>query len=255
MSAPLHTLDRLVRRIPDGFLLRGSLLTRQWARGFPRVAQDLDLLGTGPYAVDATIDRLAEAFSRDLGDGLQVPRDGVRGHAIWEGSDFPGVRVTVPTGPRDTVSVDVGFHDPVVPPAITLPYAPERGAPFPVQAVHRVTMVAWKLHGLVEWGETRWRCKDLLDLWLLCDAPFDVPDPTVGDAVRVAFESRGNPVQDAFFALQPRRWRTPAARLRWSTWVEDASLALPLEPTELVHTIEARLAPALRDLALPAEPA
>ncbi|MCB9676338.1 MAG: nucleotidyl transferase AbiEii/AbiGii toxin family protein [Alphaproteobacteria bacterium] len=239
MPAPQHVLDPLVRRLPDGFLLRGSLLTRQWAAGFPRVAEDIDLLGTFPYDADEVVRRLATAFE-GVADGA------MRGRAIWSDTPFPGVRVTVPTGGA-SVTIDVGFHDPVVPPAIALVYVPERGESFPVRAVHRVTMVAWKLHGLSEWGDARWRCKDLLDLWLLCRDPFDVPVATVSEAIEVAFTSRGCDVRDVG-VLRGARWGSPQARLRWSTWVRQSGLPVSDEPSELVADIDARLAPSLEEL-------
>ena len=81
---------------PDShrLVLRGGMLMRHWFRPLLRPAADLDLVGTGEYSVEET----AEQFSRLLADGtvddgVIFDPDRFRAEAIWQASDYPGVRL------------------------------------------------------------------------------------------------------------------------------------------------------------------
>lgn len=215
MRDPLERLDLLeavLRALPDeGFVLRGSVLARQWIPGFPRLPQDLDLVGTGTWDVDAVQATVAERLEAD-----RFPR--VRASPLWEHTAFPGVRLQIrargETGLHG-LTVDVGFGDPLVPDPVTWTYRPRVGPSFPVRAVHPATAIAWKLHGVAERPPHAWRPKDLLDLDLLT-AHHPVDASTLQQAVRAAFESRGDRVEDAARVLSDGRFTGPDAHRRWS---------------------------------------
>jgi hypothetical protein len=78
-------------------------------------------------------------------------------------------------------------------------------------------MLAWKLHGLCEHGERRWRPKDLHDLVLIGEAvPADVAD--LRAALRAAFESRGCTLADASAVLDAPWWTGRRAAARWDEY-------------------------------------
>lgn len=233
----IDLLEDVLRALPDdGFVLRGSLLARQWIPDFPRTPEDLDLVGTGTWDVDRVAASVAERL-----DPERFPR--VRGSALWEHTDFPGVRVQIrargSTGLHG-LTVDVGFGDPLVPEPSTLTYRPRTGDPFPVPAVHPATAIAWKLHGVAERPPHAWRPKDLLDLDLLLAAcPVD-PD-ALRDAVRAAFVSRGDRVDDALAVLRDGRFDVPDAPRRWSDAFGPTAPTLP----HALERVRAHLLPAL----------
>ncbi|MCB9675333.1 MAG: nucleotidyl transferase AbiEii/AbiGii toxin family protein [Alphaproteobacteria bacterium] len=241
-----------MRRLPwDAHVLRGSLLTRQWVAPFPRRAGDLDLAGKGDDRVEATADALLPPLAADVGDGVAFRVEACRATGIWrETPGFPGVRLALRAVAFDrpvAVTVDVGFGDPLVPPAEPFTYAPLVGTPIDVRAVARTTMVAWKLHGLAEWGEVRWRPKDLLDLWLL--TPLDDDPDTVAGALRAAFTSRGFDPRDAERVLAGAWWAGPAAQMRWRRFLaDDPRIDPPRNPATLRDAVRERLAPAFARL-------
>ena len=248
-----HFLEAILRRIghtPDPILvLRGSLITRQWAHPFPRIAGDLDFLATFPHDVGRVTDRILPTLAADLSDGVRFLADRCRGRGMWLDSDFPGVRLTVEAevfGHIETATIDVGFGDPLVPEARVVDYRPVAGDRFEVWAVHRATLIGWKLHGLAEWGHARWRPKDLLDLWLLVT---QLPPPPVVDlapAIRVAFTSRGYDVHDARRTLVDPFWGTHQAAGRWRrlcTTYHDTPI--PQTPAMARDVVLSHLDPAL----------
>lgn len=249
-----HFLEAVLRRLPVGrepaLALRGSALTRLWVAPFPRPANDLDFVGAFPHSVADTAARLLPPLAAELSDGVRfdVPRCTAKG--IWEGSEFPGVRLTVfadVCGEPHVTTVDVGFGDPLVPPARVADYAWAFGGSGGVWAVHPATLIAWKLHGLAEWGRTRWRPKDLLDLWLLLNAPAGRVEPdTLAGAVRAAFVSRHYDPADARRTVEDPRWGTFAARARWNRFRdEQPDLPIPDSLAAVRDDVAARLAPAL----------
>ncbi len=241
-------------------MLRGSLITRLWAAPFPRVAGDLDLLGTYPHSVARTERLIWTALAAPLPtdaapDGLSFEIDRCRARAIWSDSDFPGVRLSVSArglGRRLHTTIDVGFGDPLVPAAAPVDYPLQVGGSARIWAVHPATLVGWKLHGLSEWGRSRWRPKDLHDLWLLLRAPVlcgTSPPDRLAEAIEVAFTSRGDTSADAVRVLADPAWQAPASDMRWRRFCEQQpTIPVPEDLTAVLTVVRDALAPALSRL-------
>ena len=247
-----HFLEAALRRLSiagdTGFVLRGSMITRLWAAPFPRIANDLDFLGMFPYSASETAHRFFPTLATEAPDCVRFDVPRCRVAPIWEGSEFPGVRLTLfadVLGEPHVTTVDVGFGDPLVPGAEWVNYRFLMGDVAHVWAVHPLTMLAWKLHGLAEWGHVRWRPKDLLDLWLLTNTPITDTE-LLAHAVRVAFESRHYTVAAARETLEDPYWNTFSARARWNRFrAEQAGIPIPESVVEVRDTVRSRLAPAL----------
>ncbi len=246
-----HFLEGILRRLggTDAFALAGSMLTRVWSGAFPRAAADVDFLGTFPHDVAETTRRFVPPLAADHDDGIRI--DITRGFSkgIWQDTAFPGVRLSVIGklfSQRQATTVDIGFNDPLVPPAERIAYPPVWGDPVPVFAVHRATLAAWKLHGLAEWGDHNWRAKDVLDLWLLTVEPLPADEMT--DAIRAAFVSRGYAVADAARVLaDAARWGDAAAQAKWAALFRECQPdPVPVMLTDAIADIRRRLAGCLR---------
>jgi hypothetical protein len=229
-----------IARAPEGasFVLRGGVLTRAWIAPLRRPARDLDYVGDFPFDVEGTARRLAPALAMELPDGVRIdaPRAAVRG--IWLDTEFPGVRVDLAIGlgrPDQRLSLDIGFGDPLVPPATPL----ELVGGVVVRAVRPETQLAWKLHGLAEMGAS-WRPKDLADVWAIA-ARVPLDHTALSRAIEAAFGSRGLPAAAAAAALRAPHWPTKAARVRWAAQPRDG--VPDLEQT--LAEVRARLAPVL----------
>jgi hypothetical protein len=252
-----HVLEGVlgrVARLPGAdFVLRGGMLTRAWVAPQPRVAADLDFVGTFPHGVDETARRFRPALSAaGIEDGVCIDPASFRARGLWLRTAFPGVRLSVRAGlgaADQELQMDVGFNDPLVPPAYLMDYPTLLpGAPVRVWCVRPETAVAWKLHGLAEMGPQGWRPKDLLDLDLITRAvPLDTAD--LVPAIEAAFLSRGYALADAGVLSAPDWWGLKSARVKWADFRrERADLDVPDDLQAVVGRVHERLRPALRAL-------
>lgn len=249
-----HLLEGIARRVAladsaeRSLLLRGSLALRLWLPGSRRLAQDIDFIGTFPPSVGRVEQIVRQALALDLQDGLSFPLDRLRARAIWADSAFPGVRLSMRAllfGRPAVVTSDVGFGDPLVPPQAAAEALSSAKIPLVIPSVHPITLAAWKLHGLVEWG-ARWRPKDWLDLWLLSEILEQAAPETVASALVAAFESRGCRAQAAREAIEDPLWGSPVASERWDRFCEALPRGISPGPLHLVRRrVQDRLQPAL----------
>jgi len=244
-----HLLEGLLRRLAaspviDDFVVRGGLMTRMWSPG--RTTRDLDLVGDHPFDVERTTERLRAICRVSVDDGLQIDADTLRSEGIWLHTAFPGVRARIPVAFGSTaiaVTADVGFGDPLVPPAEWIDYPTLVGDPPRVRACALECQAAWKLHGLAE-NRARYRPKDLADLARIARVgPLDTA--RMVPAIVSAFASRGYALHQAVDILYESFWATRQARARWTDTGAPGTLTAALAVTR-----EA-LAPALA--ALPTE--
>jgi T4 RnlA family RNA ligase len=201
MEAALRRVAGCARR--EALVLRGGLLSRAWLGPALRSADDLDFLvpagtpGPYPWGPALTHEVFAAALGADLGDGVAFDLARLEAAATWEETDAPGVRLQVEAtvdgeGPV-LLQIDVGFGDPMDPGPAEYDFPFSQGAPASVRAARPETALAWKVHGLFEHRDGRWRPKDLWDVKLLLEhLPMD-PEALLR-ALPIAFSSRHTPL-------------------------------------------------------------
>lgn len=216
---------RRVERSPyaDRLVLRGSLVTRRF---FPsRVCEDVDHI-----LLDGKADELQRVAEAVIAVPDEEPLEIVAREKLWPDTETPGHRVVFANG----VQVDIGFGDP-----ITVP--PERvtieGAS--IWAVRPESMIAWKLHGLVELGPRgRWRPKDLYDLFLY--AALEVDREELRKAIAMAFSSRSDSIVLLDPLMTDATWGTSrGSRNRWKRFRRDEMATAPALP-DAIAKIRAR---------------
>jgi hypothetical protein len=259
--ARVHLLQGVLRRLASSphveeFLLRGGLLMQLWVGPGRRATRDLDLVGLYPLDVEATARRLEAVLAAAVQpDGVSFALDSLRGGVIWPETDFPGVRFFVEAslpGERAELQIDVGFGDPIVPPAVWVDYPSPDGPPARVRAVTPELMTAWKLDGLFDHGPKRWQGKDLYDLYLLTSrCPLDVG--LLSEGIRVAFEAHADPLEAVPGVLYDRSWwEKESSRARWEKFRAAAGVPVPADLVEVAAAVARALRPALgRLIALP----
>ncbi|MBE9206953.1 nucleotidyl transferase AbiEii/AbiGii toxin family protein [Nostoc sp. LEGE 06077] len=220
-----HILESLLRRVAYSadtadLVLRGGMLTRLWVPPGHRIAVDVDFLGLYPFDIESSTKRFRELLATDgFSDGVVFHLESLESHGIWLEDPFPGVRLQVDASVlnyRQQLQIDVGFNDPLVPPAQWLDYPTLVTAePVKLQAARPELMAAWKLHGLIEQGAKRWRGKDLYDLMLLATVvPLD--KILLPEAIKVAFSSHNDDILEVQTILsQPQWWDTGKNRRNW----------------------------------------
>ncbi|MCB9743676.1 MAG: nucleotidyl transferase AbiEii/AbiGii toxin family protein [Alphaproteobacteria bacterium] len=222
--------------------LRGSLLTRAWLGPDLRRAEDIDFIGLFPSDPERAEALLRRALAREAADGVRFDPETLRAWPTWEETDAPGLRVVVEAaleGARREVQLDVGFGDPMDPPPAPFPYPAEAG-PIEVLAVRPETAVAWKLHGLFEFPNGRWRPKDLWDLRLMLE---HVPlDPEVlGRAIHLAFTSRHTHLGVIQRLLDGEMGHSRSSRVAWRGFLRDAHGPVPEDKEPVLTWVAERL--------------
>lgn len=172
-----YALERLLYRVSKSahggeFILKGAMLFTIWSKHPHRATKDLDLLGSG----SPDLERLAGVF-RDVcvasveDDGVSFEPRSVEARRIKEDAEYEGVRVTLVGklgSAQLAVQIDVGFGDSVVPPPTTVEFPTLLPFPGPViRAYAKETVVAEKVHAMVDLGMANTRMKDFFDLWFL----------------------------------------------------------------------------------------
>ena len=238
-----HLLAHLVERVArtaggDGFVLRGGMLMRAWLAPEPyRATRDLDYIADFPFDRDVVHARFAAALAPPH-DPIAIETRDLVAQPIWEGTEFPGVRLTVALGvgaPDQRVSIDVGFHDPLVPAPATIAFGATR-----VRAVRPETQLAWKLHALAEIGAS-FRPKDLADLTMIV-ARVPLVDADLLPAIRAAFESRAFTLAQARATLAAPHFATKTARTYFAPYRARVG-----ELADAIAAVRARLDPILED--------
>jgi hypothetical protein len=253
-----HVLEGVLRRLarmPTAaeLVLRGSMRTRVLVAPRVRIADDLDFVGTSVQDAAEMAKKFARTLdSSEIDDEVSIAVDSLRAWGIWQDTAFPGVRLSLRAGfgtADQSLQIDVGFNDPLVPPPQRIGYPMLLGDAEPVWAVRPETAVAWKLHGLAEMGPLAWRPKDLHDLYLLLESvPLD--DEWLPAAIEAAFVSRGYAVTDAAAVFTtPGWWELKSARVKWREHRRNGSAADEVEELQgVVGRVQERLRPALQQL-------
>jgi hypothetical protein len=223
------------------FVLRGGVLTQHYVGAERRPTRDLDFLGLFPRDLTDTQDRLEAILAVDESDGITPHLDTLAGEVIWQETAFPGLRYRLDasvSGEVLSLQIDVGFGDPLVPPAVWIDYPPR------VQAASPELLAAWKLDGLLDHGAKRWQAKDLYDLHLLTTR-CQLDRAGLAEGIRVAFETHGNSLAEVRAILDdPAWWRSAPARAKWEKFREAASCEVPEDLPGLAAGVAAAVRPA-----------
>jgi predicted nucleotidyltransferase component of viral defense system len=244
-------LERLLHRLArsqhaDRFTLKGAMLFTVWAGEPHRATRDLDLLARGTPALDELVAVWRDVTAVDVDDdGVRFDRDSIKASVIREGRVYEGVRVVLLAqieSARIDLQIDVGFGDAVVPPPrrVLLPVLLDFPAP-EMAAYAPETVVAEKLHAMVEHGEINTRLKDYYDIWWLMTRGM-VDGALLVEAIAATFARRRTPQPAALPpALSSAFATNPAKERQWRGFCRRAAIHDP--PT--LPVVIARIAPSL----------
>ncbi len=251
-TAKLAALEGVLRRVARSrlarhYVFRGSLYTRALVGAEAREAVDVDFLSLRRADAGETALLVGAALAADRRDGVGFDFGSVRARTIWAETAAPGVRIFVfatAGGEETEVQIDVGFGDPLVPDAVPFVYDAVAG-PVRLPACRPETLVAWKLHGLVEFGRRRHRAKDLYDLALLVSrVPLD--EAMLVEAVLVAFWSHALPPSRVVAALEDPFWlETERSARAWEEFRASAPQHASASPLDCFTTVRSALLPIL----------
>lgn len=174
-------LERLLYRLtqlPEGedFILKGAFTFLIWEGTLGRQTRDLDLLGSGPPEPERLrkiLLRACEAKVKD--DGVEFDTENLEVQPIREGAEYEGLRAKLYAyigSARLRLQIDVGFGDATEPPPEKEVFPGLLDFPEPEVKTYRPeTVVAEKLHGMMQYGRANTRMKDFYDIWRISSRP------------------------------------------------------------------------------------
>jgi hypothetical protein len=240
-------------RLPDAgdFVLRGGMLLRHWFRPVPRPAEDLDLVATFPFDVEAAAARFLPVFADGCSDGVAFDAERVRVESIFLDTGSPGVRVfasgTVGTAEAD-FHVDITFGPPPRPAPVfgSLPTACAEAAR--VWMCRPEAVAGQKVQALWHLGMLSWRPKDLNDLrLLLARVPMQVEDLRASITAYLA-DLGGSESARSVFGPESW-WGMKLSSARWLDFAKSAGgQGVPRDLSAVVAEVAGRLAPILEGL-------
>jgi hypothetical protein len=240
-----HILESVLRRVSnsiyiDELVLRGGMLTRLWVPAEYRTAVDVDFLGLYPFDIEQTRAKFQDILSFDCNDGVKFHLNTFHTEGIWMETESPGARINIDVNIgqyQRNIQIDIGFGDPLAPPASYIKYPALIGEAIPIQTARAETMVGWKLHGLVELGAKRWHPKTLYDLMLYAKY-LNLSQPELAEAIKIAFSSRNTPLQEVWEILAvPDWWHNSKSRSKWKWFLRKKHLQIVEEDFETVVNI------------------
>lgn len=193
--------ERLLYRMSQtkyrrNFYLKGGALMYAYEKFAARPTLDIDFLGNNISNEGATI---VATFKEICSvpyeeDGITFDTDNITAQNITEFKDYHGVRLSIPVR-MDTIAqvltMDIGFGDVVTPSPIELDYPVllEQLPSVNIMAYSLETVIAEKMHAIVDLADQSSRMKDYYDLYnILSKLKYDVD--TLQEAIKRTFENR-----------------------------------------------------------------
>lgn len=230
-----YAIERLLYRLScsrfqSQFVLKGAMLFVLWEMPLSRPTRDLDLLGFGTNSAQALQQRFAEICQTVVvDDGLLFVSDTIRISEIREDEEYIGQRIELLArlgSARIPLQIDIGFGDAVypVPKESIFPVL----LPFPapqLRAYAPETVIAEKLHAMVEKGINNSRMKDFYDIWVLSQQ-FDFDGSTLAQAIEATFARRQRPIPvETPIALTLAFAQHPDKLAQWNAFLRRTQIA------------------------------
>ena len=199
------TVERFLYRLSisgevDRFTLKGATLFRVWNDRGARPTRDVDFLASPPGdrpAIRAAVANICRASCP--GDGVVFDPGSIRLADIRAGQPYGGLRARIKGRlgrTRLSLQVDIGFGDRITPEPRVLDYPTLLDLPTPrLWTYPRETVVAEKLHAMVEHGARNTRVRDLWDVVFLA-RHFAFDREVLRTAIVETFQRRGTRIAD-----------------------------------------------------------
>ena len=246
--------ERLLYRISrtryrENFYLKGGALMYAYERFAARPTLDIDFLGTH---ISNDGKRIAEAFREICSvdckeDGVKFDCDKIATQNITEFKDYHGVRLSIPVT-MDTISqmltMDVGFGDVVTPHPVSLDYPllleelPEAS----ILAYSTETVIAEKMHAIIDLADQSSRMKDYYDIYHLLTS-FQYDTAILQDAINRTFENRHTPYNADTMFFREDFPNHPQMQVRWTAFLRKSAINSALSFPEVVRWLQDTLRP------------
>ncbi len=246
--------ERLLYRISqtryrENFYLKGGALMYAYERFAARPTLDIDFLGTH---ISNDGERITEAFREICAvkceeDGVTFSADKITAQNITEFKDYHGIRLSIPVT-MDTIAqvmtMDIGFGDVVTPHPVMLDYPLLlEGLPGAnILAYSTETVIAEKMHAIIDLADQSSRMKDYYDLYHLLTS-FKYDNTILQDAVNRTFENRHTSYNADTMFFRKDFPDHPQMQVRWTAFLKKSTIKSSLSFSELACWLQDALKP------------
>lgn len=196
-----YSMERFLFRLSEStyqnrFILKGALLFKVWEIADSRATVDIDTLAKTSNSLEHIIAIVKElcVLPPSIDDGIQFPSSSVTGSIMQLQREYEGVRIRFKAQlgyTRIPMQIDIGFGDIVTPYPDDVIYPTLLDLPAPkLKAYPPQTVIAEKIHTMVDKGDSNSRIKDYYDVWLLINLP-SITFPDLPLAISRTFATRG----------------------------------------------------------------
>ena len=223
-----------ISRYRDNFFLKGGALMYAYEKYAARPTLDIDFLGANISNDEENIISIFREICSLVceEDGVSYEVDSIKAKRITEFKDYHGFRLSLNVSldtVRQQMTMDIGFGDIVTPRPINLEYPVIIDSlPHPTLLAYSIeTVMAEKLHAIIELADRSSRMKDYYDLFqLLSNHSYD-PD-ILQEAITATFNNRHTPYHDTM-VFQPDYYYNSRLEVQWKAFIKRMKLELELK--------------------------
>jgi predicted nucleotidyltransferase component of viral defense system len=245
--------ERLIYRLSisphcDNFCLKGGALLYALAREKSRPTVDIDLLGMSVRSEQLHLKQLfAEICQQsDDEDGVTFNLDTLQTSEIAKENKYSGVRIKVDAflgTMRQTLQIDIGFGDIVIPKPVFMVYPTLLVMNQPhIWAYSIESVIAEKFEAMIDLAETNSRMKDFYDVFHLLQSNNFQKD-ILQEAIIQTFKKREtrfktqHPLFDESFATDAKRL------MQWQSFLRKTKLDETIDFQVIMASIRENLLP------------
>lgn len=246
--------ERLLYRISQtryrsNFYLKGGALMFAHERFAARPTLDIDFLGVN---ISNNGDNLIEAF-REIcsvvcdSDGVMFDANKIIAHDITEFKEYHGVRLNIPVSMNtiaQVITIDIGFGDIITPQAVTLDY-PALLIDLPpanILAYSTETVIAEKMHAIIDLADQSSRMKDYYDIYHLLSS-YDFDSKVLQNAINKTFENRHTEYDENTAFFKQSFPSLPHMQVRWVAFLRKSNISLDLSFEQVASRLQEFLGP------------
>lgn len=241
-------------RYRDNFYLKGGALLYAFERFAARPTLDIDFLGhnisnEGNIVIAAFREICSVPYEED---GIIFDIEHITAQNITEFKDYHGIRLSIPVQ-MDTISqvmtMDIGFGDVVTPSPVCLEYPLLlEHLPVPnILAYSIETVIAEKMHAVIDLADQSSRMKDYYDLFnLLSKEKYD--SETLQEAIIRTFENRHTSYDANTMFFRKDFAGNSQMQTRWKAFLRKITKEADVSFFEVVTYIQTTLKPYLEKM-------
>ena len=236
-------------RYRNNFFLKGGALMYAYERFSARPTLDIDFLGKnisneGASIVAAFKDICSVPYDED---GVIFDIDHITSQNITEFKDYHGIRLSIPVK-MDTIAqvltMDIGFGDVVTPSPIDLDYPIllEHLPAVNIMAYSLETVIAEKMHAIIDLADQSSRMKDYYDLYnILTKEKYDID--TLQKAIENTFKNRHTSydAENLFFGKDFAN--NQQMQVRWQAFMRKITKSEDISFNDVVSYLQNQLRP------------